>query len=107
MNNNVAVEIVSNVHRIFDASNGVPLAANTTTLFNLGPDTINMLGDPQGVLRPGLAALWFLTEIAATFGVNAFMMRSAKTGDPQVTGPISSTPYSSQLAGLLISGLLS
>jgi hypothetical protein len=100
VNNNVAVEIVNNVLRIFDASNGVPLTPPiaTTTLFDLDPTVLNV-SDPQVFFDP-VSKRWFLTEVAYTFGVNAFAIAVSQTSDPLGSyWTYLVDAYSSQLTG--------
>jgi hypothetical protein len=100
VNNNVAVEIVNNVMRVFDAGNGVPLSPPiaTTTLFNLDPTVFNV-SDPQVFFDP-VSQRWFLTEVVYNATANAFAIAVSQTSDPlgsYFTYLVDA--FSSQLAG--------
>jgi hypothetical protein len=100
VNNNVAAEIVNNVLRFFDASNGVPLSPPiaTSTLFNIDP-TVLGLSDPQVFFDP-VSKRWFLTEVAYNATVNAFAIAVSQSSDPlgsYYTYLVDA--YSSQLTG--------
>jgi hypothetical protein len=100
VNNNVAAEIVNNVLRFFDASNGEPLSAPiaTSTLFDIDPTVYN-LSDPQVFFDP-VSKRWFLTEIAYNATVNAFAIAVSQSSDPlgsYYTYLVDA--YSSQLTG--------
>jgi hypothetical protein len=102
VNNNVASEIVNNVLRFFDASNGTPLSPPiaTSTLFNIDPTVYN-LSDPQVFFDP-VSKRWFLTEVAYNnaFTVNAFAIAVSQSSDPlgsYYTYLVDA--YSSQLTG--------
>lgn len=102
VNNNVAVEIVNDVLRFFDASNGTPLSAPiaTSAFFGVDPSVFS-LSDPQVFFDP-TSKRWFLTEIAynATFTANAFAIAVSQSSDPlgsYYTYLVDA--YSSQLTG--------
>lgn len=100
VNNNVAAEIVNNVLRFFDASNGTPLSAPiaTSTLFNIDPTIFN-LSDPQVFFDP-VSKRWFLTEVAYNATANAFAIAVSQSSDPlgnYYTYLVDA--YSSQLTG--------
>jgi hypothetical protein len=80
--NNVAVEIVNNVLRVFKATNGAPLTPPiaTTTLFNLDPNVYNV-SDPQVFFDP-ISQRWFLTEVVYNATANAFAIAVSQTSDP-------------------------
>jgi len=82
VNSNVAAEIVNNVLRFFNATNGVALTAPiaTTTLFNLDPTVYN-LSDPQVFFDP-VSQRWFFTEVAYNATVNSFAIAVSKSSNP-------------------------
>jgi hypothetical protein len=100
VNNNVAAEVVNNVLRFFDASNGVPLSAPiaTSTIFNIDPNVYG-LSDPQVFFDP-VSQRWFFTEVAYNATANAFAIAVSQTSDPlgnYYTYLVDA--YSSQLTG--------
>ena len=100
VNNNVAVEMVNNVLRFFDARDGAPLSAPiaTSTLFNVDPNVFG-LSDPQVFFDP-VSKRWFLTEIAYNATANAFAIAVSQSSDPlgrYYTYLVDA--YSSQLTG--------
>ena len=100
VNNNVAVEIVNNVMRVFDAGNGMPLSPPiaTTTLLNVDPTVYNV-SDPQVFFDP-VSQRWFLTEVVYNATANAFAIAVSQTSDPLGSyWTYLVDAYSSQLAG--------
>ncbi len=100
VNNSVAVEIVNNVMRVFNADDGVALSPPiaTTTLFNLDPTVYNV-SDPQVFFDP-VSQRWFLTEVVYNATANAFAIAVSQTSDPLGSyWTYLVDAYSSQLSG--------